>query len=70
MTFLGLAGVAVEVFVVVDNDAADCVEVVVVADENPVDEGDVVVVAGMDLVGEVSSEDIPPSLKRSLSAIR
>jgi hypothetical protein len=57
VNFFGLAGV----FVVVDDVIADYVEIVCLVE--------VVVVADMDLlVGEVSSEDIPPSLKRDLPA--
>ena len=64
------------VFAVVDDVAADrvkgvcLVEVAVAVDVDAVDEGNVVVVADMDLVGEFSLENAPPSLRRSLSATR
>jgi hypothetical protein len=64
VNFLGFTEVALEDFMVGVNVDADCVKVV--ADWNLVDEGKAVVVADLDFVEEFSSEDIPPSLKKSL----
>jgi hypothetical protein len=75
VNFLGLTKVAMVDFMVGVDVAADCSKVVclvdaVVADWNLVDEGKAIVVADLDFIGEVSAEDFPPSLKRSLSATR